>query len=82
MAGSPPRDFARWPPAARMGASAVGSQVALAADHAPSKWYRATGLPSSRTCPGGSAVIDEMRRAQLETANSVMSVTAALTAGL
>jgi hypothetical protein len=45
-AGSPPRDFARWPLAARMGASAVGSQVALAAGHASSKWYRATGLPS------------------------------------
>src|SRR3981081_3306551 len=29
-----------------MGASAVGSQVALAADHASSKWYRAAGLPS------------------------------------
>jgi len=37
-------------------------------------------IPRCR-CPGGSAVI-EMRRAQLETANSVMSVTAALTAGL
>ena len=34
-----------------------------------------------RRCPGGSAVI-EMRQAQLETASSVMSVTAALTAGL
>ena len=37
-------------------------------------------IPRCR-CPGGSVVI-EMRRAQLETANSVMSVTAALTAGL
>ena len=37
-------------------------------------------IPRCR-CPGGSAVI-EMKRAQLETANSVMSVTAVLTAGL